>query len=183
MPPATKLIRYSHPGELIKEDTYFKLSVKNGEREIKSNSGGENVLQYRKSKTPLLYDVIPNQVYRGQTIQYIVNPMRALLDGARAEGELPIQELSLSGIKTNFAETIDSETSLYPYHYRDPLTTIVGNHPPTKDATPSALFRVGESYIMNTAKHCNFDGEECWNVKVHPVIDSINASSGSVLGG
>jgi hypothetical protein len=36
---------------------------------------------------------------------------------------------------------------------------------------------------MDTAKHCNFEGTDCWNVRVHPVIDKINASSGSVLGG
>jgi hypothetical protein len=36
---------------------------------------------------------------------------------------------------------------------------------------------------MDTAKHCNFAGDECWNVRVLPVIDSLSASEGSVNGG
>jgi hypothetical protein len=182
LPPATKLIKGTNYGELSQENTLFQLSVFNGDKEIKSR-GGENVLQYSKLKTPMLADVIPNQVYRGQKIQYIINPMRALIDGAVASGELPIQELALGNVKTNWAETIDAETTLSAYQYKDPLNTIVGNHPPTKDVKPRALFRVGDSYVMDTAKHCNFDGTDCWTVRVHPVIDKINAVEGSVLGG
>ena len=131
----------------------------------------------------MLHDVIPHQVYRGQEIQYIVNPMQALHWKLRYPGDLPIKELSLGGFLTNWSETIDADTKITAFTYRDPLTTYVGNHPPTKDAKPRALFRVGDSYVMNTAKHCNFKGTECWNVKVHPVIDKISASEGSVLGG
>jgi hypothetical protein len=36
---------------------------------------------------------------------------------------------------------------------------------------------------MNTAKHCNFKGDDCWYVRVHPVIDSLNYSAGSIRGG
>jgi hypothetical protein len=36
---------------------------------------------------------------------------------------------------------------------------------------------------MNTAKHCNFKGDDCWYVRVHPVIDDINYSEGSIRGG
>lgn len=36
---------------------------------------------------------------------------------------------------------------------------------------------------MDTAKHCNFAGDECWNVRVLPVIDSLSASEGSMNGG
>ena len=54
---------------------------------------------------------------------------------------------------------------------------------PTKHAKPRAQFRVGDSYVMGTARHCNFKGDECWNVRVHPVIDSLSASEGSIRGG
>jgi hypothetical protein len=113
----------------------------------------------------------------------MVNPMRALEDKAIGDDELPIQELSLGGLLTNWEETIDSDTRLTTYAYRDPLTTFVGKHPPTKNAKPRALFRVGDSYTMDTAKHCNFKGDDCWNVRVHPVVDKLSASEGSVLGG
>jgi hypothetical protein len=120
----------------------------------------------------MYYDMIPSQVHRGQRIQYMINPMYAL--SYLPEGELPIQELSLSGILTNWQETIDSDTTLSGAKIRDALTTYVGEHLPTKNAMPRALFRTGDSYIMNTAKHCNFKGDDCWYVRVHPVIDEIN---------
>jgi hypothetical protein len=64
--PATNVLRASF-GELIDEDAYFQISVKNTEAntETKSAKGIENVIQYRKSATPMYYDMIPNQVHRG----------------------------------------------------------------------------------------------------------------------
>jgi hypothetical protein len=132
----------------------------------------------------MLYDVVPNQVYPGQTVQYMVNPMRALHDGAVDGDDLPIEELSLGGTLTSYGETITSDTRPAGYIVRDPLTAVVGDdQAPAKDVEPRARFRVGDSYIQSTAKHCNFAGDDCWNVRVHPVIDSISASEGSVTGG
>ena len=100
-----------------------------------------------------------------------------------AEGELPIRELSLGGTLTNWQDTIDAETKLTNFSVGKPLTTVVGDQSPAQDVTPRALFRVGDSYIRDAAKHCNFEGTECWNVKVHPVIDSVSASEGFATGG
>ena len=54
---------------------------------------------------------------------------------------------------------------------------------PAKDVMPRALFKAGDSFIRASAKHCNFKGDECWNVRVHPVIESISASEGYAIGG
>jgi hypothetical protein len=59
----------------------------------------------------------------------MINPQGA--NHNKPAHELPIQELSLSSILTNWQDTIDSDTTLPGWRLSDPLTTIVGNHPPT----------------------------------------------------
>jgi hypothetical protein len=44
-------------------------------------------------------------------------------------------------------------------------------------------FRVGNAYLRQSAKHCNFDGDDCWFVKTHPKIDSISSTDGYTTGG
>ena len=44
-------------------------------------------------------------------------------------------------------------------------------------------FRVGNAYLRESAKHCNFAGDDCWYVKTHPKIDSITAADGYITGG
>ena len=51
---------------------------------------------YSKSRTPQLYDVTPNQVYRGQMIQFQLNPWGAD-DNNFGDGSLVFKELSLGG--------------------------------------------------------------------------------------
>ena len=44
-------------------------------------------------------------------------------------------------------------------------------------------FRVGNAHLRETAKHCNFAGDDCWYIKTHPMIQSVSASDGFVTGG
>ena len=44
-------------------------------------------------------------------------------------------------------------------------------------------FRVGNAYVRESAKHCNFAGDDCWFVRTHPKIDSISKTDGYVTGG
>jgi hypothetical protein len=131
----------------------------------------------------MLYDMVPNQTYEGQQIQYMVNPMRAQHDGAIDSADYPVEELSLGGTNTEWKNTLYGGFRIASYTVRDPLTAKVGDNAPAKDVTPRSRFRVGDSYIQDTAKHCNFEGDDCWNVRVHPKIDSIDSSSGLVTGG
>jgi hypothetical protein len=64
------------------------------------------------------------------------------------------------------------------------LLTRVGDTPPTKDAIPVANFsKYGKTFLRNSARHCNFAGDDCWHVRVHPKIDAISASAGYLTGG
>ena len=44
-------------------------------------------------------------------------------------------------------------------------------------------FRVGNAFLRDSSKHCNFAGDECWYVRTHPKIDSVSSSSGYTTGG
>lgn len=44
-------------------------------------------------------------------------------------------------------------------------------------------FRVGNAYLRESAKHCNFAGDDCWYIKTHPKIDAISAVDGYTTGG
>jgi hypothetical protein len=94
-----------------------------------------------------------------------------------------MKELSLGGQLTDWSDTIDNYTPFWGWNVGQRLTTYVTDQEPTNDAKPRALFKTGDSYIRHTAKHCNFEGDDCWNVRVHPVIDSISAATGYVTGG
>jgi hypothetical protein len=48
---------------------------------------------------------------------------------------------------------------------------------------PEVRYRVGNAFLRESSKHCNFKGDDCWHVKTHPKIDSISASAGYTTGG
>jgi hypothetical protein len=51
------------------------------------------------------------------------------------------------------------------------------------NSIPEIRFRVGNAYLRESAKHCNFAGDDCWYVKTHPKIDTISATTGFKTGG
>ena len=84
---------------------------------------------------------------------------------------------------TDWEETFTADTSLTGWTPSELMTKVSDSQPPSADATPRARFRVGDSYLLKTSRHCNFAGTDCWHVRVHPVIDSISASTGAMIGG
>ena len=62
------------------------------------------------------------------------------------------------------------------------LKTLAGDQKPGNQV-PEVRFRVGNAYLRESAKHCNFSGDDCYYVKTHPKIDSISAPDGYITGG
>ena len=140
------------------------------------------ILKYERRFTPLINDIVPNQVYKGHQIDWRVNPMAVHEDWVTPDGHFPIEELSIDGNLNNWSETIWRGTRLSSWD-NGRLSAIVGDQPPNKDSKPTARFITGDSFIRATAQHCNFADDECWNVRTHAKIESISASQGSTLGG
>jgi hypothetical protein len=114
----------------------------------------------------------------------MVDPRQAQKDGHAPWGERPVQALKLGGESTDWKDTVPENYRLAAYQWRDPLTAYVSdNQFPSADVKPRAQFRVGDVMPLSTSKHCNFDGDDCWSVRVHPMIDSLESSEGYTTGG
>ena len=93
-------------------------------------------MTYHHFWTPRLYDSIPNQVYDGAVIQFIVNPRNAQHSLLLEYGvDLPIESLKLDIIALDYETTIDYREHLLLLdttrlsqgndYYRVPLTAKV----------------------------------------------------------
>jgi len=49
--------------------------------------------------------------------------------------------------------------------------------------TPRILFWNGLAQMMRGMTHCNFAGDDCWIVRVHPRIKSVSYNEGYTTGG
>ena len=114
----------------------------------------------------------------------MVDPKNALGDGHMKNGERPVLALKLDGESTEWKDTVPENYKPAGWTWRDPLTAYVSDKQiPSKDVKPRAQFRVGDVMPLSTSKHCNFDGDDCWSMRVHPVIDSLQSSEGYTTGG
>jgi hypothetical protein len=140
------------------------------------------LLKYERRFTPLINDIVPNQLYKGHPIDWRVNPMAVHEDWVTPEGRMPMEELSIDGNLNSWADTISTGTRIDNYH-NGKLRAYVGDQPPNKYSVPRARFITGDSFIRATAQHCNFADDDCWNVRTHAKIDSISANQGNTNGG
>ena len=157
------------------------LNAANIENEIQCEDGSKCTLEYNRMYTPLLIDVVPNQIYKDHAVDWWINTF-AVDAYARHDDTLPMEELSFDGFLNNWEETIDKDTGMSDYQ-PDYLSAFSGDQKPNKQTVPRARFITGDSMISSTARHCNFAGDDCWNVRTHPKIESISESSGNTNGG
>ena len=137
---------------------------------------------YNLRYTPWLYDIVPNQVYWDQTLSLIINPQAANHKNTITADMDPVVHIKINGTRTDSEGLIDYSTRLSDYVI-GALTTKAGNQDPGKDHKPEVRFRVGNAHIRESAKHCNWAGDECWTVRTHPKITSISAADGYTTGG
>jgi hypothetical protein len=93
----------------------------------------------------------------------------------------PAQELSIDRSNCNWEGLMDHQLRLSIFDL-GALPARVGNPNPTKSASVVARFVSGHAYKRSTSYHCNFDGTDCWYLRVHPKIESLSSSEGSENG-
>lgn len=98
----------------------------------------------------------------------------------RADAE-PVDFIKLSGTRTDSEDFFVSGDRLSSYTVSN-LKSRSGDQAPG-DSIPEVRFRVGNAQLRDSAKHCNFAGDECWYVRTHPKIDTVSATSGYTTGG
>jgi hypothetical protein len=143
---------------------------------------------YREDYTPQLIDILPNIVWAGAPITLALEARKCHIK--LPAGLPPFHYNRIDGISfdTTLTTAVDTtgenmETERLPYGL-DFLHRYVGNNKPTKKGKFELSFtRFGKPTFKKSANHCNWAGNDCWNVRVHPRIDSISASSGFLLGG
>jgi len=139
-------------------------------------------LGYRREYTPIIHDIVPNQIYRGQSIDWYINSQAVHWYGTTPDGRMPMEELSIDGYLNDWEETIEAEDRLDGYLI-DRLSAVNTDQKPNRQSVPRARFITGDSYIRDSARHCNFAGDDCWNVRSHAVVEEVSANEGSVEGG
>lgn len=127
----------------------------------------------------MLHDIVPNQVYAGQRIDFWFDILQ-VHDNTPSD-YFPVQALSIGRSNCDWDGLMDHTTRLSGWNLGK-LPAKVTDPRPAKEADVVARFVTGHAYKRTTSKHCSYDGTDCWNVRVHPKIDSISASSGSPNG-
>ena len=137
------------------------------------------MVRYSMRYTPHLHDVSPSNVYLDQQLSLLLNPMGAM--DAISDDMDPVVHIKFSGTRTDSEGLFDNEKRLSGYQVGHLKTKSGDQHPGNQD--PEVRFRVGNAFKRETAKHCNFAGDDCWYVKTHPKIDSISTEEGYITGG
>jgi len=160
------------------------VSVTNSEQTLEcSSKWGSCRVRYDELQTPMYIDTVPNQVFWGMTINMIMNPNRCHNPNYLPDGSDPFYYLKIGDTLTDWEGWITSETRM-PDWQSTQIVTVVGKNRPIKSADPDVSFnKFGRVNKKETSLHCNFAGDECWRIRVHPKIDSINAATGYKTGG
>jgi len=167
------------------EDLQFRVKVANTAEATDSSCPEEwehkCEVYYNLRYTPMLHDVSPSNVYWDQEINFVLNAMLANNKNTISADMDPVVHIKIDGTRCDSEGFIDYQTRL-PEYFIGGLKTRAGDQHPGK-GTPEIRFRVGNALLRDSAKHCNFAGDDCWYVKTHPKIESISAADGYTTGG
>ena len=130
---------------------------------------------------------MPNQVYKDQPIDWVIN-IQFVHRYATSSDDDPFEELSIDGANIYFIDVLDNDEDdrlarRLSSNRLDRIQGYVSDQKPAKSSVARARFTTGDSFIRKTALHCNFVGDECWNVRTHARIDSLSMSTGYKNGG
>lgn len=78
------------------------------DEEVRCAKRNDCWLRYKREYTPHIYDIVPNQVYKGKRVDWWVNTMA--INNVLTPGRLPVEELSMDGVLNNWEELLEGET-------------------------------------------------------------------------
>ena len=98
----------------------------------------------------------------------MVNSMKVHNETVTPLDHDPVIFIKMSGTRTDSEGYLDQTVRLKESAV-DGLLTRNGDQLPGR-SIPEVRFRTGNAYVRESAKHCNFAGDDCWYVKTHPTI-------------
>ena len=69
-------------------------------------------LEFSREYTPVIADIVPNQMYKGQQVDWYINIQNVHHEDVTPKGRLPMEELSFDGVLNNWEDTISESTRL-----------------------------------------------------------------------
>jgi len=83
-------------------------------------------ISYKREYTPIIHDIVPNQMYKGQQVDWWINIMDVHSSKTTPDGRMPMEELSIDGNLNNWEETIEADERLSSWR-NDVLRALVGD--------------------------------------------------------
>ena len=99
-------------------------------------------------------------------------------------GEMPVKDIALGDTLVDYGDTLTKDT-VKPsgWSYSHFWTKVSPQQEKNLNLSPKVRFTPGYAINTEQAKTCNFSNTDCWEVRVHPHIDSVSTSEGYNSGG
>jgi acylphosphatase len=140
------------------------------------------VYSYRRESTPLLLDTTPPNVAAGQELYFNINAMQAHAWWVTPEDQPPYRTIHMGQYLLDMEDIVEDDERLN-WMSHDTQYAIMTDVASSNSTEPRILFYNGLARVMRSATHCNFAGDDCWTVRVHPRIKSVSYNEGYTTGG
>jgi len=152
--------------------------------ESKCTSASKCVMTFRRSHTPIVYEVRPPVVYFDSVTSLWFDPKNTVdLITDLPKDEMHFINAKLGGSLMDFETFVDYDHQ-YNKWSRNSISGRVGDQMPNATHSVSMLWEVGQANIQPIESWtCSYDNSTCYQVKTVPVIYSQNHNSGYTTGG
>ena len=139
-------------------------------------------VRYHRSYTPSLYAVTPNQVCMDDYIQFHLNVKDTHNTDGTPASAWPFREMRIGETLVDWEFTVNQDYRLTRWGM-DTLEAQVTEMSPQFNLKPNLLFYTGYQHDEATVKTCNYAGDDCWKIRVHPKVESVSHDYGFTTGG
>jgi hypothetical protein len=111
-----------------------------------------------------------------------MNAKWAHTSGVTPTADEPYRSIKIGDYLLDIEGMIETEDRLNNWRH-DTFNAIMTDGVSMNTTNPKLLFTNGLAQIVRSATHCNYAGDECWVVRVHPRIKTVSHNTGYSTGG
>ena len=163
---------------------YFSTVIRNFEDnwDVACANGGRCTLGYSRDYTPVMLDITPPNVCEGQEMHMHINPRGAHSERVTPLDQPPYRSLHMGDYLIDTVDIIEDTDRLNGW-VTNFQYAIMTDSASMNSTTPRVLFYNGLAQMLRGMTHCNFAGDDCWTVRVHPRLTTVNFNDGYTTGG
>jgi len=129
---------------------------------------------YRRDYTAILRDITPPNVAANSEVWFHIDPRHAHAShSSMPSGEPPYRSIHM-GQYLMLTHDIIADTDRLNGFSNNQQYAIMGEGASMNSTDPRVMFYNGLAQVLRSATHCNFAGDDCWVVRVHPRIKTVN---------